>query len=132
MRVRLSVTAVTAAMVLAVAPARAAVETIVAGPGSQALGSFATPLVVARQGAAVTFLNQDVQPHGVVSTAKGPSTQPWCGFFAEDSCPLLWAPVTDAGGRTSLLRGMSNTSAGEVYGLFCPIHPSVIGRLAVV
>lgn len=119
-------------LALGMSPARAAVTLIAAGPGSQATGSYATPLVVAQVAGTLTFLNQDVQPHGIFSAEAGPSTQSWCRFFASDHCPLLWAPVTDAGGRTTLVRGLGNTTQGSSYSLNCIVHPSMRATLITV
>lgn len=136
LRTRTSTALLLCAMLLcamfAAVPARAAVTEIVAGPGAQAYGSYVTPVVVAAKGAPLTLLNQDVQPHSVMSDEIGPGTQPWCGFFAPSACPLLWARTADAGGRTQPVLGLENAVSGRAYGLHCAIHPDVKGRLVVV
>jgi plastocyanin len=113
-------------------PAGAVVENLVAGPGVRTTGLFTTPLVLAPVGGPVTFTNQDIQPHGVASDAYGPGAQPWCGFFAEGKCPLLWAPVTDAGGRNSQVQGLANTVSGTQYGLHCTLHANMRATLLVL
>jgi hypothetical protein len=113
-------------------PARAAVTYIAAGGGSQSSGTYATPVVFAPVGGPLTFLNGDVQSHNVVSDATGPSTQPWCGFFAPGACPLVWSPVTDAGFRTNPVRGLENAAAGATYAVHCVIHPQLRGTLVTL
>jgi len=133
MRIRfVSIAAIALMLAFSSHPAGAAVENLVAAPGVRTIGYFATPLVVAPIGGPVTFTNQDIQPHGVASDAFGASSQPWCGFFAANKCPLLWAPVTDAGGRTSPVQGLANTASGTQYGLHCTLHANMRATLLVL
>jgi plastocyanin len=132
MRRKMLTLLVLAAAVTASVPAEAAVNLVVAGPGSQATQSYVTPVVVTTVGGPLTFRNQDVQTHNVTSDAVGPDSQPWCEFFAAGGCPLFWSPSTDAGGRESQVGGLENAEAGETYGFHCVIHPQVRGTLVVV
>jgi hypothetical protein len=125
MNKKLGLLAAAAALVLMPsAPSHAAVNTIVAVYSSQLTNSFATPVVVAARAAGpVTLLNEDLQPHNVASDAIGPDTQPWCQFYATGACPLFRAPVTDAAGHQSTVRGLENAEAGISYAFHCELYP---------
>ncbi|MDQ3953640.1 MAG: hypothetical protein M3279_11875, partial [Actinomycetota bacterium] len=88
---RVLVAAAAAALVLAAAvPAHAAVAAAV--PGSFVAG-FATPVVVAAQGEAITFANADAAPHnfmadGVYLAKKDAKKSKWCSAYTLKTCPL--------------------------------------------
>jgi hypothetical protein len=113
-------------------PAGAAVTVIATDQASRTTNSYATPVVVTAVGGPLTFLNGDFQPHGLASVQLGPDTQSWCTFFPQHHCPLIWAPVTDAGYRTNAVQGLANTVSGQTYNLYCVIHPNVVGTLLTV
>jgi plastocyanin len=120
------------AVVAAVAPAHADGSPIFASSGDRNANSFTTPVVVTPVGGPVTFLNGDVQPHGVSADATGPSTNSWCPFFESGKCPLFWAPVTDAGFRQSNVKGLAQLVSGQQYGFHCTLHPNMRGSLIAV
>ncbi len=128
-----AVAAVSTALVLAAsAPAHAAVAAAV--PGSFAAG-FATPVVVAAQGEAITFANADAAPHnlvadGVYLSKKDAKKSPWCSAFTAKTCPLFWSP-TIAAGETTEVEGLERLEAGKQYPFFCSVHPGMKGTLVV-
>lgn len=109
--------------------ARADGTPIYASSGDRNANSFTTPVVVTPVGGPVTFLNGDVQPHGVASDALGPATNPWCRFFGDQTCPLFWAPVTDAGFKTSFVQGLGQLTSGAQYPFHCTLHANMKGLL---
>jgi hypothetical protein len=113
-------------------PADAAVTVVVVNQASRTAGSFATPVVVMPAGGPLTYVNGDVQPHGLASQETGADNQAWCTFYATGRCPLLWAPVTDAGFRTNAVRGLAATTSGATYHLYCVLHPTITGLLLAV
>lgn len=129
---RLIVLAALALAVASVGSAHADGSPIFASAGDRNANSFTTPVVVTPVGGPLTFLNGDVQPHGVSSDAIGPDTNAWCRFFASGGCPLFWAPVADAGFRTSLVQGLSQLSSGSQYGFHCTLHPNMRGILTAL
>jgi hypothetical protein len=120
-----ALTVVAAALV----PAHADGSPIVASAGDRNANSFTTPVSVTPVGGPITFLNGDVQPHGLASDDFGPNTRPWCDFFAKDHCPLFWAPVTDAGFRQNVVQGLDGLVSGVRYGFHCTLHPNMKGVL---
>ncbi len=130
---RVLVAAAAAALVLAAAvPAHAAVAAAV--PGSFVAG-FATPVVVAAQGEAITFANADAAPHnfmadGVYLAKKDAKKSKWCSAYTLKTCPLFWSP-TIAAGETTEVEGLERLEAGKQYPFFCSVHPGMKGTLVV-
>ena len=130
---RAAVAATFVAVVLgATAPAHAAVAAAV--PGSFAAG-FATPVVVAAPGEAITFVNADPAPHnfvadGVYLSKKDAKKSEWCTAFTVKTCPLFWSP-TIAAGETTEVEGVDRLEAGQRYPFFCSVHPGMKGTLVV-
>jgi len=118
---------------IAVPAAHADGTTIVASSGDRDLSSYTTPLAVTPVGGPVTFLNGDLQPHGLSSDLIGPDTNPWCANrFDTGACPLFWAPTTDAGFRESTVLGLDQLASGQTYGFHCPLHPNMKGTLVAL
>jgi plastocyanin len=113
-------------------PAHADGTTIFASSGDRSINSFTTPVAVVAVGDNLTFLNGDVQPHGLASDAVGAQDRPWCGFFDAGQCPLFWAAVTDAGFRSNPVKGTDQLVAGQTYGFHCTVHPNMRGTLIAV
>ncbi|HEV2757518.1 MAG TPA: plastocyanin/azurin family copper-binding protein [Actinomycetota bacterium] len=128
-----SVIAAAAALLLTVpAPAHAAVAA--AAPGGFVAG-FATPVVVAAPGEAITFANADVAPHnfvadGVYLAKKDAKKARWCSAYTLKNCPLFWSP-TIAAGETADVEGTDYLEAGKQYPFFCSVHPGMKGTLVV-
>lgn len=122
-----------AALVGFVTPAQAVVG--VAVPGSTSVG-FVTPIVIVQAGQTPTFANADVSgdPHNFrAATAYGPNTNPWCGTYAINKCPLFWSKTTTAGSEpTTPVLGVDKLAPGS-YDFHCSVHPnSMVGTLMVV
>jgi plastocyanin len=113
-------------------PAGADGTPIIASEGNRNADTFTTPVVITPVGGPITFLNADVQPHGVSADAFGPDTNAWCDFFDPGACPLFWAPITDAGVRTSLVQGLSGLVSGQQYAFHCTLHDNMHGLLIAV
>ena len=132
-RVRISVTAAVAALSLALAaPAHAAVAA--AAPGGF-LAGFATPVVTAAQGEAVSFVNGDVAPHnfvadGVYLSKKAAKKARWCTAYTTKNCPLFWSATVTAG-ETADVEGVEGLEAGKQYPFFCTVHPGMKGTLVI-
>jgi plastocyanin len=132
---RSHVVALAAAAVLVVAvpgPAHAAVAA--AAPGGF-LAGFATPVVVAAQGEAITFANADVAPHnfvadGVYLPKKEAKKARWCSAYTPKNCPLFWS-ATVAAGETADVEGVERLEAGKQYPFFCSVHPGMKGTLVI-
>jgi plastocyanin len=133
LRLRATVAAAAAALVLAApAPAHAAVAA--AGPGGFAAG-FATPVVVAAQGEAISFVNADVAPHnfvadGVYLPKKEAKKARWCSAYTPKNCPLFWSATVGAG-ETADVEGVERLEAGQQYPFFCTVHPGMKGTLVI-
>ncbi|HEX9713488.1 MAG TPA: hypothetical protein VGB52_13175 [Actinomycetota bacterium] len=130
---RTMVALIVALLATASIPASAAVEHVVAVPGSGApnAGEYATPVVVSRAGTEVAFDNLDpaTSPHDVVSDLFGPDGRPWCQGVPSGGC-RLFASQTVAGPATVPVRGTELLAAGS-YGFFCRVHPWMTGTLVV-
>ena len=114
------------------APASAA--TAAAGPGGFAAG-FATPVVVAAQGEAITFVNADVAPHdfvadGIYLSKKAAKKAEWCSGFRPGTCPVFWSPTITAGESTEV-SGLEKLKSGQQYPFFCSRHPGMKGTLVI-
>jgi plastocyanin len=124
--------AAASSVVLAASPAQAA--TAAAGPGGFAAG-FATPVVVAAEDEAITFINADAAPHdfvadGVFLPRKAARKAPWCSAFRKGTCPLFWTPTITAG-ETADVSGIERLKSGEQYPFFCSRHPGMKGTLII-
>lgn len=108
--------AVIAAMSL---PARAAVNTVVAGPGGFIAG-YATPrLVVVKAAGDALFVNGDFASHDVVSRAKN------------GNVPKFQSDLINFG-DSATIEGTSQLPPGD-YLFYCTIHPDAMeGTLTVV
>jgi plastocyanin len=116
----------------AAAPARAA--TAAAGPGGFAAG-FATPVVVAARGEAVTLVNADIAPHNFVADGtylprKVAKKTTWCSAFTPTTCPLFWSPTATTG-ESAEVQGLERLTAGGQYAFHCMIHPGMRGTLVI-
>lgn len=133
MRARIVAVAAGCAFALAAAaPAHAAIAA--AGPGGFAAG-FATPVVVAAQGEAITFANADVAPHNFVAddvylSKKQSKTARWCSAFTSKTCPLFWSATVSAGEQADV-EGIEYLEAGQQYPFFCSLHPGMKGTLVI-
>jgi plastocyanin len=135
MRSRLLATTAAAAIVLVVgasAPAHAAVAA--AAPGGFLTG-FATPVVAAAQGEAITFVNTDIAPHNFVAddvflSKKEAKRSRWCSAFTPTTCPLFWSP-TITGGEQANVEGIERLESGKQYPFYCTVHPSMKGTLVI-
>lgn len=104
-------------------PADAAVNRVVAGPGSL-FATFLTPLVVARQEEAVTFSNYDLFPHDVTHDP------------AEDGCTVDCLPRFSTGpaigfGQSAPVVGVEDLEPGT-YSFWCDYHQGMPGKLVVL
>lgn len=91
---------------------------IVAAPGA-ASTTYATPVMVAQHGAAVSFANFDIAQHDVTAVEKGPNGK-----------PLFQSPLIGLG-QTTEVDGTDQLSAGRTYDFLCSIHPGMRGQLIV-
>lgn len=127
------VAALGAALVLAAAtPTHAAVAA--AAPGGFVAG-FATPVVTAAQGEAITFVNADVAPHnfvadGVYLDKKDAKKSRWCTAYTAKGCPLFWSATITAGEETDV-EGVERLESGTEYPFYCTVHPSMKGTLVI-
>jgi plastocyanin len=130
---RSAIAAAAVALVLAAsAPAHAAVAAV--APGGF-LAGFATPVVPAAQGEAITFVNTDVAPHnfvadGVFLSKKDAKKSRWCTAFTAKTCPLFWSP-TITGGEQANVEGIERLESGNQYPFHCTVHPSMKGTLVI-
>jgi len=113
-------------------PAQAAVA--LAGPGGFAAG-YITPVVVAAEGEAITFVNTDVAPHdfladGVFLPRKAAKKALWCSGYGKGKCPLFWTPTITAGETTEVM-GLDRLTAGDQYPFYCSRHPGMKGTLII-
>ena len=133
-RKRTLVAALGAALALAAAtPAHAAVAA--AAPGGFVTG-FATPVVAAAQGEAITFVNGDVAPHnfvadGVYLSKKDAKKSRWCTAFTAKTCPLFWSATVTAGEQADV-EGVERLESGTEYPFFCTVHPGMKGTLVIL
>jgi plastocyanin len=91
---------------------------IVSGPGA-ASTTYATPVVIAQRGAALTFANLDAAQHDVTAVEKDSKGKPVFGT------PLIGL------GQTAPVEGTDRLTAGQTYDFFCSIHPGMRGQLLV-
>ncbi|MDQ4024984.1 MAG: plastocyanin/azurin family copper-binding protein [Actinomycetota bacterium] len=129
---RISVAAGAALVLAGSAPAHAAIAA--AGPGGFVAG-FATPVVAAAQGEAITFANADVAPHnfiadGVYLSKKDAKKARWCTSFTAKTCPLFWSPTITAG-ESADVEGIEYLESGKQYPFFCSVHPAMKGTLVI-
>lgn len=124
------------ALLIAVAlvPAHAAVERVVAGPaaGAPGAGDYLTKVVVSRAGTEVIFENLDVAlpPHDVLSADIGPDGRPWCAGQLPGRCRLFASEAIFAP-ETTPVRGTELLEPG-LYDFFCSFHTWMTGTLVVV
>jgi len=104
----------------ALSPARAAVNTVVAGPGAFAL-TYATPRVVLDRSAPSTFVNADPAPHNVWSVATRK--------INNVNVPLFSSAVINLG-ETAPITFLPSVAAGD-YEFFCTLHPGMRGTATV-
>lgn len=102
---------------------------VATGPGGFALG-YATPVVVARAGGSLTYINADVAPHDVVSDEYGPGDQPWCRNYPLNKCPMIWSNLISLANSTPVL-GLDNAVPGATYTFTCSLHPNMQGTLVI-
>ncbi|HVF52237.1 MAG TPA: plastocyanin/azurin family copper-binding protein [Actinomycetota bacterium] len=119
-------------LVAPAAPAQAAVA--LTGPGGFAAG-YLTPVVVAMQGEAITYVNGDIAPHNFVALDdflphKLAKKTDWCSAYDKGKCPLFWSDKIGAGQMTDVL-GVENLEAGGQYAFFCTVHPNMKGTLII-
>ncbi|MDQ3982207.1 MAG: plastocyanin/azurin family copper-binding protein [Actinomycetota bacterium] len=130
---RVTVAAAAVALLLAgAAPAHAAVAA--AAPGGFLTG-FATPIVPAAQGEAITFVNTDIAPHnfvadGVYLSKKDARKSRWCTAFTTTTCPIFWSPTLTAGEQANV-EGIERLESGKQYPFYCTVHPSMKGTLVI-
>lgn len=82
----------------------------------------------------LTYANLDVNTlgHDVVSLATRPDgSAPWCGNYAEGTCPLIWSELIQQN-ETTPVRGLADAVVGESYEYTCTIHDWMSGTLQVV
>jgi plastocyanin len=116
-------------------------------PGSRA-GAYATPVIVAQPGDAISFVNTDVFLHSVRSVATGPDNTSWCKpwsanepvhpkrnprQFPKGKCPLLWSlPISmTVGAVQTKVYGTENLRPGTTVDFYCTVFPSMQGSLIV-
>ena len=107
--------AIVAAMSL---PARAVVNTVVAGPGAMIAG-YATTIVQISKSAPANFVSADIAPHDVQSDAK----------FTNGNPKFKSGVVANVG--TSPIVGLATLPLGD-YGFHCAIHPSMKGTITLI
>ena len=132
LRRRATILAAAALVVAGSAPAHAAVAA--AGPGGFVAG-FATPVVVAAQGEAISFANADVAPHnfvadGVYLSKKDAKKARWCTAYTSKTCPLFWSATVGAG-ETADVEGVEGLESGKQYPFFCSVHPGMKRTLVI-
>ncbi|HVL33408.1 MAG TPA: plastocyanin/azurin family copper-binding protein [Actinomycetota bacterium] len=112
-------------------PARAAVDTVFAGPGSYA-ATYTTPVVVVRGGSSVQFVNADAQAHNVqaLDATRPDDTAPWCSGFPRGGCPLFWSDEIGIAETTPVL-GLEDAASGSQLTFVCAPHPWMTGTLIV-
>ncbi|MGH2684516.1 MAG: hypothetical protein ACRDJP_03510, partial [Actinomycetota bacterium] len=108
--------AVAAGALVALPPARAADQVVVA----HSIGGYAPPIVVLEQGGTLDFTNAD--PAGITHNVY------------EDGVPAAaarFASATVGRGVTTPVEGVESLDPGR-YGFFCTLHPWMKGELQVV
>jgi polyvinyl alcohol dehydrogenase (cytochrome) len=90
---------------------------VVAGPGAE-YSTYATPAVVVRAGAALSFSNADLPQHDVVAVDLG-----------HDGRPLFRSKLVGLGEVTPVA-GVEHLRPGQ-YAFTCSIHPGMKGTLVV-
>lgn len=110
---------------LAAGPAsEAAVDLVVAGPGS-VLAGYSTPTVLVFKGQRTDFRNFDSATHDVVSVTRG---RVFCPGIRKKR--LFCSQLVDFGG-TAPVKGVEKLRAGD-YPFYCSVHPTTMrGLLAV-
>jgi outer membrane protein assembly factor BamB len=93
-------------------------STILTGPGAAAFG-YLTPVMVAEQGAELSYTNLDVVQHDVVARDNAPDGQ---AVFRSRLAGL---------GETVPVEGMDRTQSGTTYPFYCSLHPNMQGQLIV-
>ena len=91
---------------------------ILSGPGAASTG-YATPVMFAQKGGALSLVNLDAVQHDVVAEDKGP-----------DGAPLFKTKLIGLG-ETAPVEGMDRVEPGKSYGFFCSLHPSMRGTLSI-
>lgn len=92
---------------------------VVAGPGAS-LSTYATPVVVARVGGKLSFVNDDLPQHDVTAVDTGP-----------DGKPLFGSPLIGIG-EVAPVTGLDHLVAGRSYAFFCSLHPGMRGTLVAL
>jgi len=121
MRKYIAAAAVAVIATFAAIPGQAAVNTVVAVPGS-ALGGYATSIVVVNTAAPVNFVNLDATAfHNVVSKdKKGSTNQP------------LFTSGAAIGPGVAEIEGLESLPAGD-YDFYCAPHAgSMTGTITIV
>lgn len=108
--------AVVAAMSL---PARAVVNTVVAGPGATITG-YTTTMVHISKSAPANFVSADIAPHDVTSNDK----------IINTTTPKFKSAVVSSVG-TSPIVGLATLPLGN-YGFHCSIHPGMKGTITLI
>ena len=121
MRKYVIATAVAAVATMGAVPSNAAVNTIVAVPGSGVAG-YATPRAVINRAAPATFVNLDAvtSPHDVTSVEETSGTPPE---------PKIYTAVID-GGETATIMFRGTLTAGD-YEYYCSIHQNMRGTITL-
>ena len=112
---------------------QAAVQVVIAPPGSQLTGVYIAPVSVAVTAAEVTFVNLDAAataPHNIKAVVFGPDSAPWCGPYPDNRCPLFVSALVTVGGTSTA--DLRNTDVGGTYDFVCSLHPNMTGSLMVV
>ncbi len=91
---------------------------IVAGPGA-VYTTYATPVMTARKGGDLSFVNLDAPQHDVTADKKGP-----------DGKPLFQSELAGIG-EVAPIKGLDRVQSGQSYGFFCSLHPGMRGTLIV-
>lgn len=123
-----------AGALLALAPASSvatsstptAAQSILTAPGATNT-TFATPVVVIRQGDPLNYTNLDTIAHNVTSTATTTVTDPTTGQTT--TVPLFSADTEGLGGSEAV-NGVQSLAPGT-YSFYCSLHPWMTGEVIV-
>lgn len=124
--------ALAVALSCGVAPAQG-VPGIVATVESAAIG-FATPQAVAGSALTLEFANLDSLVHNVVSSARGPDSNPWCAKYryARGECPLFRSDDL-ANNKSGEVFGVRDLPSGQSYVFVCTYHAGTMrGTLTIL
>ena len=128
-RLTLAVAAVALAVSSNGASAAVPAPALVVSPPQGAVAGFATPIVIALKGQAMSFVNADVTGHTVTSKETKPVRVRYGKKVYTIQKPLFDSDGVNAG-AVGAVKGVENLKPGT-YHFYCSLHTGMTGELQV-